>query len=200
MKVVIDGQESDTHSLNAGVPQGSVLGPTLFLIFINDDLPGHILRSFIDIFADDTTRYDSTNSRRDQTQLAADLTSNLDRISDWGVKWLIVFNASKTKLLSFHHHRGSPVFPDIFMNGESLDEQQSLDRLLGLKFTSNLKWSSYIRDVAKDVSKMIGSFFRSRRYLTPQSILYLYKSQIRPKMELKMTFLFSTGCKIASVI
>ena len=64
MKVVTDGQESDTHSLNAGVPQGSVLWPTLFLIFIKD-LPGHILRSLIDIFDDDTTLYDIVNSRRD---------------------------------------------------------------------------------------------------------------------------------------
>ena len=54
MKVVIDGQSSDIHLLNAGVPQGSVLGPTLFLLFIND-LPDHILASFVDIFADDTT-------------------------------------------------------------------------------------------------------------------------------------------------
>ena len=69
------------------------------------------------------------------------------------------------------------------MNGVPLEEQDNLDRLLGLKFTTDLKWKEYIFSVAKDVSKMIGSLFRSRAYLTPEAILYLYKSQIRPKME-----------------
>ena len=54
MKVVVNGQSSDVHLINAGVQQGSVLGPTLFLLFIND-LPDEVLKSFIDIFADDTT-------------------------------------------------------------------------------------------------------------------------------------------------
>ena len=52
MKVVVNGQSSEVHEINAGVPQGSVLGPTLFLIFIND-LPDSVIRSFINIFADD---------------------------------------------------------------------------------------------------------------------------------------------------
>ena len=61
MKVVLDGQSSQFYSLNAGVPQGSVLGPTLFLIYIND-LPDNILTSFIDIFADDSAIYSSSTS------------------------------------------------------------------------------------------------------------------------------------------
>ena len=56
MKVVLNGQSSNIYLINAGVPQGSVLGPTLFLIFIND-LPDDVLASFIDMFADDITEY-----------------------------------------------------------------------------------------------------------------------------------------------
>ena len=182
MKVVIDGQSSDTHSLNAGVPQGSVLGPTLFLLFIND-LTDQNLKSLIDIFADDTTVYQSVAPRYFHNQLATDLSADLAKVVEWGDRWLVTFNSSKTKLLSFHHHRTDPVLPPVSMNESDLDEQTSFDRLLGLKFTSDLRWNSYIKEVTKNVSKMVGSFYRSRKFLSAESILYLYKSQIRPKME-----------------
>ena len=55
MKVVVNGQSSDIYLLNSGVPKGSVLGPTLFLLFING-LPYDVLASFIDMFAEDTTK------------------------------------------------------------------------------------------------------------------------------------------------
>ena len=69
------------------------------------------------------------------------------------------------------------------MNGVDLVESDSHDRLLGLKLTTDLKWDSYITRFAKNASKMVGSFYRSHKHLSPSSILYLYKSQIRPTME-----------------
>ena len=181
MKVVLDGQSSDSYLLNAGVPQGSVLGPTLFLIFIND-LPDDILNSFIDIFADDSTLYSSSSSTNDINSVTQNLTADLSSIIKWGEKWLVTFNPTKTKAVNFHHHR-LPIFPPILMNDENLVEFDSLDRLLGLKLSSDLKWDDYINSLAKSASKMVGSFYRSRKYLSPSSILYLYKSQIRPTME-----------------
>ena len=182
MKVVVNGQSSKVHAINAGVPQGSVLGPTLFLIFIND-LPDSVIRSFINIFADDTTIYGTTSKNVNHSDLAPNLSSDLSVTVQWGTKWLVKFNASKTKLISFHHHRDTPVFPPVTMGGMTLDESPSLDKLLGLKFTPDLKWNSYIASVAKDTARMVGSLYRSKKFLTPKAILYLYKSQIRPKME-----------------
>ena len=69
------------------------------------------------------------------------------------------------------------------MENASLSEASCFDKLLGLKFTPDLKWNSYIESVAKETAKMVGSLHRSKRYLTPPAILYLYKSQIRPRME-----------------
>ena len=101
----------------------------------------------------------------------------------WGNKWLVKFNPSKTKLITFHHHRDTPVNPLITMDGAVLEESPSLDQLLGLKFTPDLKWDYYISSVAKGTARMAGSFYRSRKFLTSKALLYLYKSQIRPKME-----------------
>ena len=181
MKVVLDGQSSQFYFLNAGVPQGSVLGPTLFLIYIND-LPDNILSSFIDIFADDSTIYSSSTSTQSLDSIAQNLSSDLASVVTWGEKWLVSFNATKTKSVSFHHHR-QPDFSVLSMNGVDLVESDSHDRLLGLTLSSDLKWDTYIARIAKNASKMVGSFYRSRNFLSPSSILYLYKSQIRPTME-----------------
>ena len=68
LRVVINGQSSDAYSINAGVPQGSLLGPTLFLLYIND-LPKWIIRSMVDIYADDTTDYGCTSADVDHRVL-----------------------------------------------------------------------------------------------------------------------------------
>ena len=120
MKVILDGQSSDFYHLNAGVPQGSVLGPTLFLIFIND-LPDNILNSFIDIFADYSTLYSSSSSTLNLASVTNNLPTDLSSVVEWGEKWLITFNATKSKSLSFHHYR-DPNLPLISMNCTGLVE------------------------------------------------------------------------------
>ena len=69
------------------------------------------------------------------------------------------------------------------MEGSNLVEAPCLEKLLGLKLTPDLKWNAYILAEAADTGKMVGFFYRSRKYLTTPALLYLYKSQIRPKME-----------------
>ena len=181
LKVVLDGQQSSCYSINAGVPQGSVLGPILFLIFIND-LPDDLL-SQIAIYADDTTVYDCRGSTDAFSMLeqAGSLELDLGDIVEWGEKWLVTFNAGKTKLLSVYRCRSAPQFP-ISMNEQDLPENDSF-RLLGLTFNNSLTWNEYIQAIAKSAAQKVGSLYRARAYLTPKSILYLYKATIRPCME-----------------
>ena len=181
LKVVLDGQESACYSINAGVPQGSVLGPILFLLFIND-LPDDLL-SQIAIYADDTTVYDCQEETDAFSMLdqARCLESDLQDIVEWGKKWLVTFNAGKTKLLSVSKcHRATPF--SIPMNGKDLPENNSF-RLLGLTFSNSLTWNEYVEAIAKSAAQKVGSLYRARAYLTPECILYLYKSSIRPCME-----------------
>ena len=130
MRVVINGQKSEVFETNAGVPQGSVLGPTLFLLFIND-LPSSELRSLINIFADDTTLYGSTSKDLSIEGLDDNLTGDLSITAQWGNRWLVTFNASKTKLVTFHHHREGPLPPHIIIGKSELEDCSCLDSCLG---------------------------------------------------------------------
>ena len=100
LRVVLDGNSSQEYP--AGVPQGSILGPTLFLLYIND-LPDDVICT-IAIYADDTTLYSKCDQASDlwqQLELASELESDLRDTVDWGRKWLVDFNAGKTQLVSF---------------------------------------------------------------------------------------------------
>ena len=100
--MVLDGKSSQEYPVNVGVPQGSTLGPTLFLLYIND-LPDDVICD-IAIYADDTTLYSKCNQASDpsqQLELASELESDLRDMVDWGKKWLVHFHAAKTQLVSF---------------------------------------------------------------------------------------------------
>ena len=98
---------------------------------------------------------------------------------DWDKKWVVDFNAGKTKLVLFDwcNNTGSI---DMKMNGSVLEEKSSF-KMLGLTFSSKLDWVSYI--IAKIASKKIGALIRSMKFLSPEVALYLYKSTICPFME-----------------
>ena len=85
--------------------------------------------------------------------------------------------------MSFHRHQTPPDLPSVSMDGVDLEESSCLDKLLGLKCASDLKWNAYVACVAMEAARMVGSFYRSRKYLTPHALLYLYKSEIRLRME-----------------
>ena len=137
LQVVLDGKSSQEYPVNAGVPQGSILGPTFFLLYIND-LPDDVICD-IAIYADDTTlcsKCDRASDLWQQLQLTFELESDLRDMMDWGKKWLVDFNAGKTQLVSFDqsNNNGST---DVKMNGSVLEEKSSF-KMLELTLSSKL--------------------------------------------------------------
>ena len=137
LRVVLNGKSSQEYPVNAGVPQRSILGPTLFLLYIND-LPDDVICN-IAICADDTTLYSKCNQASDlwqQLELASELESDLRDTVDWGRKWLVDFNAGKTQLVSFEQSKNTGAI-DVKMDGSVLEEKTSF-KMLGLTFSSKL--------------------------------------------------------------
>ena len=180
--MTLDGQHSDTYPITSGVPQGSILGPILFLVFIND-LHDQIICDLA-TYADDTSLYSCINEKSgypERSNMANSLERDLSTVTDWGAQWLVTFNSSKTKLLSVNRYR-DPVDIPISMAGRALPESSGF-KLLGLNFSKDLTWNEYIRSIAKRAAMKVGSLYRARRYLPTECILHLYKSLIRPCIE-----------------
>ena len=182
LQVVLDRKPSQEYPVNAGVPQGSILGPTLFLIYVND-LPDHVICD-IAIYADDTILYSKCKQASDlwqQLELASELESDLWDTVDWGRKCLVYFNAGKTQLVSFDWSNITRTI-DVKMDGTVLEEKPSF-KMLGLTSFPKLDWGSYIISIAKTASKKIEALICSMKFLSPEVALYLYKSTIHPSME-----------------
>ena len=112
---------SQEYPVNVGVPQGSIFGPTLFLVYIND-LPDDVICN-ICIYADDTTLYykcDQASDMWQQLELASELESELRDTVDWGKKWLVDFKAGKTQLVLFD--RSNTVTIDVKMDGSVVEK------------------------------------------------------------------------------
>ena len=185
LRVVLDGKSSQEYQVNAGVLQGSIVGPTLFLLYIND-LPDDVICN-IAIYADDTTLYSKCDQASDlwqQLELASELESDLRDTVDWGRKLLVHFNAGKTQVVSFDRSKNTGAI-DVKMDGSVLDEKTSF-KMLGLTFSSKLDWGSYIVSIAKTSSKKIGGLIHSMKFLSPEVALCLYKSTINRSVSISI--------------
>ena len=173
--VVIDGQSSSPGRISSGVPQGSVLGPLLFLIYINDLTVN--IRSNIKLFADDTSLFIDV----DDPQPAADIINeDLATVKRWADQWLVNFSPEKTKLMTCTFR--SVDHPPLIFDNKILTETNT-HKHLGLTLTSNLSWSLHIDNILKSVSQII-DVLKSLKYILDKSTLEkIYFSFIRPKLE-----------------
>ena len=145
-RVVINGENSNYGRIHAGVPQGSILGPLLFLVYINDLVD--VVNSEIRLFADDTTVFVTV----DNPDQAADLLNkDLENMSEWANQWLIKFSASKTKCMTISN-RSNIDHPNLILSNTTLEEVDHYKHL-GLVLQSNLSWDKHIYSIVANADK-----------------------------------------------
>ena len=163
--------------MNSGVPQGSVLGPLLFLIYINDITDD--LESCPFIFADDTALFEVVDNPTSSTEL---LNNDLNKISEWSDRWLVTMNPSKTKSMTFSNKKEKESHPVLSMRGCPIDEVVSHIHL-GLTFQSNMSWNNHILSVYEKASQRLNMLKPLKFKIDKSTLACLYKSFIRPIME-----------------
>ena len=179
-RVVLNGQYSSWKDVKAGVPQGSILGPLMFLIYIND-LPEGLL-SNAKLFADDTclfsTVYNPTTSGRN-------LNTDLIVIKEWANQWKMNFNPDPNKQAQeviFSHKIKQPIHPPLFFNDIQIN-QTTNQKHLGMILDYKLNFQDHLQNVFTKVNRSIGLIRKLRSFLPRFSLLTIYKSFIRPHID-----------------
>ena len=177
-RVCLDGVFSEWCRILAGVPQGSILGPLLFLIFIND-LTEVIQFTKIRLFADDTCLFIEVDNRATASEL---LNTDLQSIHEWSNQWLVSFNESKTKSLIISNKRDRALNPPLVMNDVILDEVQS-HKHLGITLSHNLTWTKHIDEICIKARKRLDIIQRFKFKLNRRDLQRFYVSFVLPLLE-----------------
>lgn len=178
--VVVGGEESSTLPVISGVPQGSVLGPLLFLIFINDIVHQISPGSSISLFADDIALYRPILTVLDYSILQNDVSS----LAVWINNSLLALQPAKCNYMLISR-RSSPRLPppNISVQGSPLSLVSSV-KYLGILINSDLSWSPHVSNLCNKVRKLVGLLYRRfYKHADSSTLLTLYKAFIRPHLE-----------------
>ena len=179
--VIVDGDESESCSVLSGVPQGSVLGPVLFLVYIND-LTRVIVHpsSIVNMFADDVLLYHSISCSDDYLDAQQSITA----IEQWSSDNYLQLNSLKCKSMIISRKK-TPTTPHhaLVLNNGTLEQVESY-KYLGLLLTADLSWSSHISSICLKARKVLGLLYRRFYGNVSQDVLkQLYLSLVRPHLE-----------------
>ena len=178
-RVIINGTCSNWKSINAGVPQGSILGPLLYLVYVNDIV--NDIETLISLFADDTSLLEVIDKHDPHTSFNK-INQDLDKLKQWSDQWRSQFNESKSVYMILTKKRTEPTYPSVKMNNIELKKVDSHTHL-GLTINKNLTWNDHINKITAKASKRIDCLKRIRTLVPRTTLEILYKSMIRPVLE-----------------
>jgi len=172
-RVALSGQVSEWRNVLSGVPQGSVLGPLLFVLFINDiddSVTSKILK-----FADDTKIFNTVRSE----EMIENLRTDLSGLMAWSKEWQMLFNVNKCKVMHLGYNNPSV---DYYMDTVQLQVVKE-EKDLGVVITDDLKWDNQCAAAVKQANRVLGMIKRSFTDRSKETIMALYKSLVRPHLE-----------------
>ena len=176
--VVIDGKVSQTRGIKCGVPQGSILGPLLFIISVND-ICNVSPMLFKILYADDTCVLISGNHLNN---LIDRLNTELISLNNWFKANKLSLNTKKSFFMIFHRSRIKPnVINKVVIDNHELTQVNSA-KYLGVIIDHKLNWIEHISYVKSKMSKGIGIMYKARQFLTKKALLMLYHAYIFPYM------------------
>jgi len=176
-RVVLDGSSSSNSPVISGVPQGTVLGPLMFLLYVNDIADRVSPLTRIKLFADDCLLYRSINNASDQIQLQQDL----DTLVQWSHTWLMKFNATKCHLLKITRKKN-------YLDTRYTIDNNTLLRVdhhpyLGVELTSDLTWKHHINNITGKANKIL-NLLRRHLYNCNQEVKKkAFTTFVRPHLE-----------------
>jgi len=174
--VSIGSEKSEEVSISHGVPQGSVLGPLLFLLYINDFYKCSDILDF-HIFADDTNLFYSDSNLR---HLENTINSNLKQISCWLKANKLSLNIEKTNYVIFYPRQKKLNHTlELKIDNQRLEQKESI-KYLGLYIDSHLNWKSHINHITKKIKRCIGILSKIRYFVSLQVLVQLYNTLILP--------------------
>ena len=177
-KVSVNDISSSTRTVNIGIPQGSILGPLLFIIY-NNDLPSISDKISTTLFADDTN-FSVSHSNYDI--LVNTLNNELSKILDWTVANRLTINYSKTEAMLFSNRKNAINFENrVSLNGIPLNYVNSA-RFLGVMIDNNLNFKSHIDNLVNKVSKLAGILYKIKDCFPISTKLMYYNSFVLPHL------------------
>ena len=169
-RVVVNGVKSDWAPVLSGVPQGTVLGPLLFSLYINDISSD--IESEIRLFVDDCVCYREINDEEDTMKLQRDI----DRLGSWARKWGMRFHPVKCNMMQLTRKRIKKIHASYTLEGTDLENVESI-KYLGVTITSDLRWNTHVSNVCTKAKGTLW-FLRRNLYSCPQEV-----KEVRPVLD-----------------
>lgn len=167
--VYYDNTFSTRLNIHKGVPQGSVLGPILFLIYINDIEKASNEFKFT-MYADDTSLIISDKNKG---KLHAQCQFELEKINQWIESNFLKLNIKKTNYIFFQNRSKHETFPDLKLNGHVLLQSQST-KFLGVLIDDHINWNKQIDYICDKICRTCGVLYKIKRFLTDEAMRSLY--------------------------
>ena len=193
--VSYNGSNSDLYQIHYGVPQGSILGPLLFILYINDIVNTSQHLKYV-LFADDSNFY---ISHTDINYLLTLMNQEMDKVRAWIIANKLTLNISKTHYIIFHR-RNLPSDLQPLVMGETILERVISTKFLGITLQENLKWHNHIQNISRKIDRLNGILYLTRHMLTENALKQMYYALVYPNIIYCQTVWGSSGTVVSKQI